>query len=247
MTSAGSVPGNQSVNAFLLPLLCCTLHCFPPATLEHTLLGPTAPKPEWVALMDAITPVSTVDYRSVVFKHPRFVEYFRAVRGRKMQGEGVEGGGGEGSGWQGKEHGTAAPGREGGVRHRQEDMWSNAEAGLKWALHSLGLRAQRVAVLPPEATCSMEWQCHHCNSCVCADCSAFTSLPCHPPCPPALQVTPETEFSRMNIGSRPSKRKASGGVETLRAIPWIFAWTQVSSGALGTISLTGRQDFVHWV
>ena len=88
MTSAGSVPGNQSVNAFLLPLLCCTLHCFPPATLEHTLLGPTAPKPEWVALMDAITPVSTVDYRSVVFKHPRFVEYFRAVRGRKMQGEG---------------------------------------------------------------------------------------------------------------------------------------------------------------
>ncbi|GJP52511.1 hypothetical protein CLOM_g11614 [Closterium sp. NIES-68] len=39
-------------------------------------------------------------------------------------------------------------------------------------------------------------------------------------------VTPETEFSRMNIGSRPSKRRAGGGVETLRAIPWIFAWTQ---------------------
>jgi len=42
-----------------------------------------------------------------------------------------------------------------------------------------------------------------------------------------VQVTPETEFARMNIGSRPSKRKPGGGVETLRAIPWIFAWTQV--------------------
>merc|ERR1719273_2589344 len=39
-------------------------------------------------------------------------------------------------------------------------------------------------------------------------------------------ATPEMELSDLNIGSRPAKRKASGGVESLRAIAWIFAWTQ---------------------
>ncbi len=39
------------------------------------------------------------------------------------------------------------------------------------------------------------------------------------------QATPEQELGRLPLGSRPSKRR-EGGVESLRAIPWIFAWTQ---------------------
>lgn len=41
------------------------------------------------------------------------------------------------------------------------------------------------------------------------------------------QATPEQELAKLPLGSRPAKRKADGGVESLRAIPWIFAWTQI--------------------
>ncbi|KAL8131564.1 phosphoenolpyruvate carboxylase 2-like [Apium graveolens] len=94
-----------------------TLQRFTSATLEHGMHPPISPKPEWRALMDEMAAVATEEYRNIVFKEPRFVEYFRLA-------------------------------------------------------------------------------------------------------------TPELEYGRMNIGSRPSKRKASGGIESLRAIPWIFAWTQ---------------------
>jgi phosphoenolpyruvate carboxylase len=39
-------------------------------------------------------------------------------------------------------------------------------------------------------------------------------------------ATPEVELEDLTIGSRPARRGADAGVETLRAIPWVFAWTQ---------------------
>ena len=40
-------------------------------------------------------------------------------------------------------------------------------------------------------------------------------------------ATPEQELQRLPLGSRPAKRRKDGGIETLRAIPWVFAWTQM--------------------
>jgi len=40
------------------------------------------------------------------------------------------------------------------------------------------------------------------------------------------QSTPMGELEHAKIGSRPAKRKGSLSLETLRAIPWVFGWTQ---------------------
>lgn len=39
-------------------------------------------------------------------------------------------------------------------------------------------------------------------------------------------VTPIDVIERLRIGSRPASRRGGGSVDNLRAIPWVFAWTQ---------------------
>ena len=39
-------------------------------------------------------------------------------------------------------------------------------------------------------------------------------------------ATPIDVIERMRIGSRPSSRRSMSGIEDLRAIPWVFSWTQ---------------------
>ena len=66
-------------------------------------------------------------------------------------------------------------------------------------------------------------------------------------------VTPVSEISRLNVGSRPASRSASDRIDDLRAIPWVFAWSQCRlslpgwfglGAALETAEATGRLDEV---
>lgn len=68
------------------------------------------------------------------------------------------------------------------------------------------------------------------------------------------EATPIYFIRRLNIGSRPSKRKDSSSIEDLRAIPWVFSWTQnrsiipawygVGSG-LESVVLGGNRELIR--
>ncbi len=53
----------------------------------------------------------------------------------------------------------------------------------------------------------------------------------HPQFPDYFRAaTPIDVIERLRIGSRPSRRAGAGGVDKLRAIPWVFAWSQNRCG-----------------
>ncbi|MGI8428925.1 MAG: phosphoenolpyruvate carboxylase [Solirubrobacteraceae bacterium] len=61
-------------------------------------------------------------------------------------------------------------------------------------------------------------------------------------------VTPVDEISRLRLGSRPSRRRGAHGIDDLRAIPWVFSWTQARIVlpawlGLGTALATARERY----
>ncbi len=56
------------------------------------------------------------------------------------------------------------------------------------------------------------------------------------------QATPIGEIAQLNIGSRPTRRGRAGGIEDLRAIPWVFCWIQSRHTLPGWYGLGGALE-----
>ncbi|KPU83201.1 phosphoenolpyruvate carboxylase [Psychromonas sp. PRT-SC03] len=119
---------------------------------------------------------------------------------------------------------------KGGLRVTEQGEMIRFKFGLpKIAVQSLNLYTAAILeanLLPPPAP-KQEWR-DLMDQFAEQSCQEYRHYVCDEPdfVPYFRSVTPELELGKLALGSRPAKRKVNGGIESLRAIPWIFAWSQ---------------------
>lgn len=119
---------------------------------------------------------------------------------------------------------------KGGLRVTEQGEMIRFKFGLPdLAINTLSLYVDAILeanLLPPPAP-QKEWR-DVMDELSAISCKAYQGLVHQNPdfIPYFYQATPESELAKLPLGSRPAKRKNTGGVESLRAIPWIFGWTQ---------------------
>lgn len=118
----------------------------------------------------------------------------------------------------------------GGLRVTEQGEMIRFKFGLNGlAQRSLALYASAVLeglLLPPPVP-EQSWR-ELMQQLATLSCEAYRAVVRHHPdfVPYFRAATPELELGQLPLGSRPPKRNPNGGVESLRAIPWIFAWSQ---------------------
>jgi phosphoenolpyruvate carboxylase len=119
---------------------------------------------------------------------------------------------------------------KGGLRVTEQGEMIRFKMGLSdVAVNSFNLYASAVLeanLLPPPEP-KQEWR-ELMEVLSQVSCEAYRSVVREEPnfVPYFRQATPELELGKLPLGSRPAKRNPKGGVESLRAIPWIFSWSQ---------------------
>ncbi|UJF19235.1 phosphoenolpyruvate carboxylase [Vibrio sp. SS-MA-C1-2] len=119
---------------------------------------------------------------------------------------------------------------KGGLRVTEQGEMIRFKLGLPdVAINSLCLYTSAILeanlIPPPEP--KQEWR-DLMESLSAISCEAYRKVVQEEPdfVPYFRATTPELELGKLPLGSRPAKRNPNGGVESLRAIPWIFAWSQ---------------------
>lgn len=119
---------------------------------------------------------------------------------------------------------------DGRIRVTEQGEMIRFKFGLpKLAVQSLALYTSAVleATLLPPPEPKQEWR--NCMERIAEESvSAYRGIVREEPdfVPYFRAATPEVELGKLPLGSRPAKRRVDGGIESLRAIPWIFAWSQ---------------------